>query len=133
MKSKLVYIILTLLIPLSDARAQPADVIDAIAGNFRTSNASKVADHFSSTLELNILSEENLYSKAQAEQIIRDFLSKNKPVAVKIIHRLSSNPNYKLAVLSLVTGKDVYRISMSLSSNGERFLIKEIRIEYDKQ
>lgn len=117
---------------LTSARAPQNEEIDLLARYFNSGDAQKVSGYFSSALELNILSEENLYSKAQAEQIIRDFFSRNKPTSVKVVHRLTSNPNYKLAVLSMLTAKDKFRVSVSLSSNGERFLIKEIRIEYDK-
>ncbi len=133
MRAKLFIILVFFLIGVSDSKAQQTDFIDALARYFRTSDASKMSDGFSSTLQLNILSEENVYSKAQAEQIMRDFFSKNKPVSVKIIHRLTSNPNYKLAVLSMLTAKDSFRVSISLSSSGTRFLVKEMRIEYDKQ
>lgn len=133
MRTTIVLILTSLAIVISNLSAQESDVIDTIAKSFATEDASKIADQFSSTLELNILSEENIYSKAQAEQILRDFFSKNKTTSVKIVHRLNSNPNYKLAVFSLLTAKEKYRISISLSNTGERFLIKEIRIELDKQ
>ena len=133
MRTKLLLILVCVLSALSAARAQQSDVIDALARYFGASDAQKISTYFSSTLELNILSDENVYSKAQAEQIMRDFFSKNKPVSIKIVHRLSSNPNYKLAVFSMVTAKDKFRVSISLGSSGETFLVKEIRIEYDKQ
>jgi hypothetical protein len=115
------------------AKSQNKDVIDNLSGFFKTAEAQKISEYFSSAVELNILAEENSYSKAQAEIILRDFFFRNKPLSVKILHRLSSNPDYKLAVLSLQTAKDNFRVSISLTSNGERFLINEIRIEFDKQ
>ncbi len=132
MGTRLLPVLIVFLTILTAAKTVQNEDIDLLARYFSSADAKKVSGYFSSTLEINILSEENLYSKAQAEQIIRDFFSKNKPASVKIIHRLTSNPNYKLAVLSMVTAKDKFRISISLNSNGERFLIKEIRIEYDK-
>ncbi len=133
MAKRLLPILIVFLTILTAAKTKQAADIDVLAKYFTAGDAQKVSEYFSSTLELNILSEENLYSKPQAEQIIRDFFSKNKPVSVKIIHRLISNPNYKLAVLSMVTAKDKFRVTISLSSNGERFLIKEMRIEYEKE
>ncbi|WP_170878352.1 DUF4783 domain-containing protein [Daejeonella lutea] len=133
MRAKFFLLVVFLLMGVSNSGAQQTDLIDSLARYFRAADAAKIADEFSSKLQLNILDEESVYSNAQAEQIMRDFLSKNKPVSVKIISRLSSNPSYKLAVLSMVTGKDKFRISISLSSSGTRFLIKEMRIEYDKQ
>ena len=132
MRTKLILIFVSLLYSISTASAQQQDVIDTLAKFFNTADASKISTLCSSTLELDILAQENLYSKAQAELIMRDFLSKNKPLSVKIIHRLLSNPNYKLAVLSMATIKDKFRVSISLSSNDESFLVKQIRIEYDK-
>lgn len=126
-------VLVCLLLLASVAQAQSKDVIDAMAGYFRSADAKELSKQFESAVEISIFTEEDTYSKAQAEQILRDFFSKNKPVLVKIIHRLTSNPNYKLAVLSLNTVKDKFRISISLNSNGEQFLIKQIRIEYDKQ
>jgi hypothetical protein len=117
----------------STARAQHADIIDTITGYFKVAETEKLSALFSSPVELNILSEENSYSRAQAELIMRNFFSKNKPASIKVIHRLTSNPNYKLAVLSMQTAKDKFRISISLRNSGEKLLIREIRIEYDKQ
>ena len=132
MRTKLLLIFVSLLFSISTASAQQIDVIDVLAKYFNSADASKISTYFSSTLELDILSEENVHSKAQAELIMRDFFSKNKPASVKILHRLSSNPNYKLAVFGMSTSKDKFRISISLSSNDDGFLIKQIRIEYDK-
>ncbi|WP_411274397.1 DUF4783 domain-containing protein [Daejeonella sp.] len=132
MRTRLLHIFLPLLFAISPASAQQVDVIDLLAKYFNTADAPKIASLFSSTLELDILSEENLYSKAQAELIMRDFFSKNKPVSLKIIHRLSSNPSYKLAVFLVSTSKDKFRVSISLSGNDEAFLIKQIRIEHDR-
>lgn len=133
MRTRLLLIFVSLLFSISTASAQQSDVIDLLAKYFNIADAPKISAMFSSTLELDILSEENLHSKAQAELILRDFFSKNQPVSVKIIHRLSSNPNYKLAVFLMSTFKDKFRVSISLSSDGEGFLIKQIRIEHDKQ
>lgn len=133
MRTKLFSLFVCLIMSMSVASAQQSDVFDSLAKYFSTSDAPKISALFSSTLELNILSEENVYSKAQAEQIMRDFFSKNEPASVKIIHRLNSNPNFKLAVFSMATAKDKFRISISVSSNADAFLVKQIRIEYDKQ
>lgn len=133
MRTRLLLILVSLFYSISTTSAQQSDVIDVLAKYFSAADAPKISSMFSSTLELDILSEEDLHSKAQAELIMRDFFSKNKPVSIKIIQRLSSNPDYKLAVFLMSTSKDKFRVSISLSSNDEGFLIKQIRIEYDKQ
>jgi hypothetical protein len=112
---------------------QQRDVFDSLAVNFKESNSKEIAGYFSSVLELNILSEEGEYSKAQSELILRDFFSKHTPLSVKVIHRLSSSSNFKFGVLLLKTAKDNYRISVSMGNNSNKFLIKSIIIESDKE
>lgn len=133
MRVKFLSLLTFFLVISTFAKSQDKDVIDNLSVYFKAGESQKISEYFSSAVELNILSEENSYSKAQAEIILRDFFFRNKPIDVKILHRLSSNPNYKLAVLSLQSAKDNFRFTISLTSNGERFLINEIRIEYDKQ
>ncbi len=124
----LFFLILT--IPVN---SQKADSFDSIAGYLKASDSRKIAGYFAPLIEMNILMDENEYSKAQAELILRDFLSKNKPVSIKVIHRLSSSPNFRFAVLSLQSEKNKFRVSISMSKDGELFFIKVIRIEYDKE
>lgn len=133
MGSKILLFIISFLFTSSTAEVQQKDVIDVLSVYFKESNSKDLAGHFSSLIEMSIMSEENEYSKAQAELILRDFFLKNKPASVKVIHRLSSSANYRFAVLSFQTTNDNYRISISLALEGDRFLIKVIRIEYDKE
>lgn len=132
-KRSLLLLTLIFLLTGISAKAQPGDAVDAIAGHLKAADAAKVATYFASAVEFTINSDEGTYSRAQAEQVIRDFFLNHRPVTVKIIHRLNSNPNFRLAVLSLSTSKEKYRVSISLSSNGQQFQIKEMRIELDKQ
>lgn len=112
---------------------QQRDVFDNLAVNFKESNSKEIAAYFSSVVELNILSEEGEYSKAQSELILRDFFSKRSPLSVKVIHRLSSSSNFKFGVLLLQTAKGNYRISVSMGNNSNKFLINSIIIESDKE
>lgn len=133
MRTRSLPLLVSLLLIVSFAKARQTDIIEVISGYFKTSDAQKISTYFSSTVSLDIFGEENLYSKAQAEQVLRDFFLKNKSTSVKVVHRLTSNPNFRLGVLSLQSGKNRFRVSISLSNSGEKFLIKEIRIEYEKQ
>jgi len=133
MGTKIFITIITVLNLLFYSEPQQKDSFDTLSGYFRSSGSREIAAYFSPLIEMNILSDESEYSKAQAELILRDFFQRNKPVSVRVIHRLSSNPNFRFAVLSYQTDKDKYRVSISMSREGEKFLIKVIRIEYDKE
>ena len=133
MGTKVLLIIISYFFTISTAEMQQKDVINTISGYFKTSDSHDLSGYFSPLIEMNILSEENEYSKAQAELILRDFFSKHKPASVKILHRINSSSNFRFGVLSFQTDKDKFRVSISMTNEGEKFLIKTIRIEYDKE
>jgi hypothetical protein len=126
-------IFLSFLVLFLPFQGQKPDSIDAIAGFLKGSDSRSIASFFAPIIEMNILSEENEYSKAQAELILRDFLLKNKPITLKILHRLNSNPNYRFAVFSVQSVDNKFRISISMAKDDDSFHIKVIRIEYDKE
>lgn len=133
MGTKVLLIIISSFFTIFPAEIQQKDAIDTISGYFKTANSRELSGYFSPHMEMNILSEENEYSKAQAELILRDFFSKHKPASVKILHRINSSSNFRFGVLSFQTDKDKFRVSISMTNEGEKFLIKVIRIEYDKE
>src|SRR5258706_15593818 len=97
---RLLYLIL-LILPLSFVSAGPADIIDKTVELIRQGNVNELAKSFSSTIELTVLDQENVYSNVQAEVILTNFFKNNQPKLVKILHRIASNPNYRFAVLIL--------------------------------
>ena len=133
MKVKAFYIIFFFFSLINIAKAQNADeIVKEVTGYLRSANTQEIAGNFASTVELIILSEEDVYSKTQAEIILRDFFSKHQPTSAKIIHLLDSNPNYRFAVVTLKTTNGNFRVSFSLKDTGGRFLITDMRIELEK-
>lgn len=114
-------------------QVQKYDSFEDISSYLKASDSRNIAAYFAPLIEMNILNEENEYSKAQAELILRDFLLKNKASNVKILHQLNSNPNYRFAVFSFQGIDKKFRISISMAKEGDSFTIKVIRIEYDKE
>lgn len=133
MKPLLALLLLLLYFPTNSAIQ--ADIIDDLAVNFKSGNSKEIAKNFAASVELIIIDQEDVYSKAQSEQILKDFFLKNQPNKTTIIHRLSNNPNYRLAILSLFTKTGKYRITitMNLKKPSNNFLITELRIEPDKE
>ena len=112
--------------------ATQGDIIDSLSGHFKAGNAKEIAVNFSSSVDLIIIDEEDVYSKAQAEQILRSFFSKYQPQKSTVIHRLNTNPNYRYGALSLVTKNGSFRVSITMKKAGSAFFITELRIETDK-
>lgn len=105
------------------------DVIDDIASCVRSANTKELSKYFSSTVSMTLLNDEGVYSRVQAEIILRDFFNKNTPTNVKIAHRLDSNPNFRYVVLNFETSKDTFRVSYKLTNNDNSFQVTEFRVE----
>jgi len=109
-----------------------ADILDDISNLMKTGNAKEISRYFAPDVELTILSQENVSSKVQAEVILQDFFNKHRPVSLKIVHKLTSNPNLLYAELILNTNNGVFRTSFSVKNISGKFLITKIGIETNK-
>ncbi|WP_225872357.1 DUF4783 domain-containing protein [Pedobacter frigidisoli] len=114
---------------LYSPNAIQADIIDDLSLYFKASNTKDIAKNFASTIELIIVDEEDVYSKAQGEQILRDFFIKHPPVKTSIFHKINTNPNYRFGVIMLGTSKETFRVSITMKKFNNNFLITELRIE----
>ncbi|MGY4384913.1 hypothetical protein ACVWYN_001947 [Pedobacter sp. UYP24] len=112
--------------------ATQTDIIDNLCANFKSANSKEIAVSFSPTVDLIVIEEEDVYSKAQAEQILRSFFNKYPPVKSTVIHRLNTNPNFRYGALSLVTKNGTFRVSITLKKTASAFFITELKIETEK-
>jgi hypothetical protein len=104
----------------------PAKLLTA----FSTGNASLLAQSFNNTIELTLFDKEEIYSKTQAEMILRDFFSKHVPTQFKIIHQ-GGKENSKYAIGNLVCGGESFRVTFLLKTEGNTTFIHQLRIEND--
>jgi hypothetical protein len=106
-----------------------ADTFDDVVVAIKGSNAKEVAKYFNSSVELTVLSNEGVYSKSQAEIILKNFLAANPPKNVTIQHKGSSaqGSKYAIAVYECQQGK--YRAYIFMKDSGSGMLIHELRFE----
>lgn len=109
-----------------------SNLVNDVSGNFKSGNAKEIAKYFNNSVELSISDETDTYSKAQAEQILRDYFTKNVPVNSTVIHLINTNPNYQIGILSLITKTVKCRVTVTFKKVSGDFLITELRIETDK-
>ncbi|CAN5175819.1 hypothetical protein BH09BAC6_BH09BAC6_35710 [soil metagenome] len=105
-----------------------ADPIDKVASLIKQGNAHGLAEMFAPNIEIAILTEENVYSKAQAEQVLEKFFIQNKSKTVQILHRVNSSQNYRFGVLILTTDRGTFRVAFTLKDDA----LIELRIETEK-
>ena len=127
---KIVY--LPILIILCLTRAYAVDPIDDIASLIRQRNIHELSKYFAPSVEMAILDDENVYTNVQSELILDKFFAQNKPLSVKILHKVSSNANYQFAVLTLTTDKGTYRVAYTMKGAEGKLMLIELRIETEK-
>ena len=121
---------LLILLLTAGSVAANMDILTDIGNAIRSGDAHSVARYFSSTVDLTILQQEEVYSKAQAEQVLRDFFSKNTPRSFNLIHKGVSKEGAKYAIGTLVTAQGTqYRTYFFVKQGNSGEFIQELRFE----
>ncbi len=106
------------------------DTYDEIASAIRSGDAKQVATYFNPKVDLTIANQEDMYSKAQAELLVKDFFSKNQPKTFTLVHKGSSKEGTLFAVgtLTCANGK-TFRTSFVIKTVQGKNMIQELRLE----
>ena len=101
---------------------------DKIIVSLETGNAKVLSDFFDQNVQLLILENDNVYSKAQAQQIVGKFFSDYRPERFEIIHQgAKEGPMYIIG--KLVTQKGIFRVYFLLKTEENKSYIHQLRIE----
>ncbi len=120
-----VLVILALILSGTQAFSQ---VPDEVITSLQAGNARVLASYFNQNVELVILDNDNIYSKAQAEQIVSDFFSRNQPVRFTELHsRGKEGAHYVIGNLS--TKQETFRVYFLMKKTGGKDIIHQLRIE----
>jgi len=103
------------------------DPFEEIANAIRSGDSKSVSRYFSNSVDLTLVGQEDVYSKAQAEQILKDFFNKNTPRSFSIIHRGESKDGSKYAIGNLTTSNGNYRVYYYFKMVGGSINIQELR------
>lgn len=110
--------------------APTLDLKSALETGFTTSNSKMIADYFAANIDVSLLDKENLYSKSQAEQVLRTFFLEHKPSKFTIIHQgKSDKTQYYIGALSTDSGS--FRITVNVKIDANKKLITHLTIESD--
>lgn len=99
-----------------------------IVSAFKAGNATKIASYFAENVDLSILETENLYSKSQAEQILKSFFVKHKPSEFTIVHKGKSGlSEYFIGELTCTDA--IFRVTLNSKSEEGNKEITSLTIE----
>lgn len=105
------------------------DIIDNIANAIRSGNSKEVAKYFDSNVEITILDKEAVYSKVQAEMVLRDFFAKNPVQSFEVVHRGNSGEGSYYGIGPLKSANQSFRVYFYVKQKGSASTIQEMRFE----
>jgi len=129
-KFKSLLFLVILVLSFSGVSAFPIfDIPPKIFDAMKVGNATELAKFFNSSVELVILDKDDVYSKQQAEQILKSFFDKNKAKSFTLLHQGGKEgAQYAIGNLETITGK-MYRVYFLVKEEGGKPLIHQMRIE----
>jgi hypothetical protein len=106
--------------------------VDIISAALKNGDAPALSAYFHATIDLTVLQKQGTYSKSQAEQVVKNFFSENKPSAFAVNHSGTSGEGSKYIIGALTTSTGEYRVYIYFKNlNGEE-LIQTLRFEFDE-
>ncbi|MDP4188383.1 MAG: DUF4783 domain-containing protein [Bacteroidota bacterium] len=118
----------------SEAEAKPLmkEIPAGIISAFKSGNAKELAVYFNSNIEMSVLDDENIYSRAHAEQLIKEFFAKYPPRNFIILHE-GGKEGSKYAIGNLITTNGIFRVYFLLKEREGNPLIHQLRIEPEEK
>lgn len=108
-----------------------ADIIKGIADAIRRGNATELSQYFYTTIDLSVMEKEGTFSKVQAEQVLKDFFSKNPPKSFEIKHQGNSSDGSNYVIGNLITSKFNFRVYFLIKTIGGKQYLQQLQIEAD--
>ncbi len=123
--------IIASLLFLSSAFASFAkDTSDDIAGVIRSGNAKSLAEYFDANVDLRLLDQEDVYSKAQAELIVKDFFVKHAVKSFSVKHKSAPKNGSEYAIGTLQTSNGTFRLTYFLVKKADgKVVIQQFTVE----
>jgi hypothetical protein len=103
-----------------------------IAAALKTGNSKEIAKYFGANVNIKILNQEDIYSKNQAELILKDFFTKNTIKNYLPKHNGTSKNGAQYTIGVLNTNNGNFRVYYFLKKNTDGIQIQEFRIELEE-
>ena len=115
------------------ASAFTLDLIDDIASAIRSGNPKNISKFFIDNIDLKVIEQEDVYSKQQAEMILKDFFTKHPVKSYTIAHKSQpkGGSQYVIGALETLNGK--FRTYFLIKTAGTQTLIQQFRIETENE
>ncbi len=104
------------------------EIPNEIILSLKKGNSKMLSEYFNDNVELVVLDNDNVYSKAQAKQIVKNFFDSFTPESFTIIHQ-GGKEGSKYVIGNLKTNNGNFRIYFLLKKENGKDYIHQLRIE----
>ena len=109
------------------------DIGGEIAAAIRGGKAQEVTKWFSNNVDLTVLGKEEMYSKAQAEQVLRDFFGKYPPLSFELSHKANNQASAQYGIGTYKsTNAAKFRVYFLIKKIGNQQFIQQLSIENER-
>lgn len=121
------------LLLISATTAFALDIIDDIAGAIRTGNPKNISSYFIESIDLKVIDQEDVYSKQQAEMILKNFFTKHPVKTFSIAHKSVEKNGSQYIIGTLETTNGKFRTYFLVKTAGGKTLIQQFKIENENE
>ena len=125
-KSLLITILCAIFIPV--IAFQDSKMKDEIVNSFENSDSKKLSGYFNQIIEIAVPGNKNIYSKAQAQQIMAKFFSENPAKSFQLLSTSTKDDAINMIGL-LKTKKTSFRVYIVIKKTNSQDFIHLLKIE----
>jgi hypothetical protein len=127
MKTRFTALALVMLLLLSSFKTQESN-IEGVVSALKSGSSSDLSKYFDDSVELTLPDKSDNYSKAQAQQIVRDFFANNGVKGFELKHK-GDGPTGHYCVGTLQTNSGNFRTNVFMKMKNNKEVVKEIRFQ----
>ena len=109
------------------------EVVDDIANAIRSGNPKSISAYFIDNIDLKVIDQEDVYSKQQAEMILKNFFTKHPVKAFSMAHKSVEKNGSQYIIGTLETTNGKFRIYFLIKTTGAKTLIQQFKIENENE
>jgi Domain of unknown function (DUF4783) len=109
------------------------DFADEITVAINSGNPKNISKYFIENIDLKVIDKEGVYSKQQAEMILKDFFAKHIVKTYTVVHKSTPKNGSHYIIGTLVTSKGTFRVYCLNKTEGAKTVIQQFRIETENE
>jgi hypothetical protein len=127
-KPALLLLFLVLPNQLTFNASAPGDIPQPVIEALKTGNAIELSKYFNSSIELAIPGQEDIFSRQQAELVVKNFFAKHVPTNFVVLHK-GGKEGSQYAIGNLTTSTGNYRVTLLIKQSENKPYIHQLRFE----